>query len=428
MNNYLTDDTKAIILLCGVFGNDRSVNSLSQTEYNAIVRWLVSSKMRPEYLLQKDIIEAASMGSGIDKQRLEALLARGVQLGFAVEEWQRNGIWIISRSDTDYPARYKSHLKEKAPPLLFGVGDRTLLVGGGLAIVGSRNIDKDGEEFAQNIAELCALNKMPVVSGGARGVDLFAMNASLEAGGITVGVLAENLLKKSLERNTRNAIANGRLLLISPYHPNAQFTVGTAMSRNRLIYAMADYGLVVNAEHKQGGTWAGAEEELKRENPVTVFARMGENISLGNKKLLELGAVAWPEHIRKSDLAKQLNELSLKRREKNKVKDMSLFDFQKSQKETISLKNKEENIEQPSLSDETKQVALDNQIDSVYDAVLSLILSRLETPATVDKLSESLGVIKAQLNIWLKKAIDENKVIKLSRPIRYQKATSEKQV
>jgi predicted Rossmann fold nucleotide-binding protein DprA/Smf involved in DNA uptake len=29
------------------------------------------------------------------------------------------------------------------------------------------------------------------------------------------------------------------------------------MGRNKLIYAMADYGLVVSAEHKKGGTWAG---------------------------------------------------------------------------------------------------------------------------------------------------------------------------
>ena len=293
MNTFLTDDTKAIILLCGVFGKSNSANPLSQREYNALVRWLMSANMRPKDLLQNENIGPASIGSGIYEQRLESLLGRGVQLGFAVEEWQRNGIWIISRSDKDYPARYKNHLKDKAPPLLFGVGDRSLLCGGGLAIVGSRNVDEAGERFTRQVAELCALNRMPVVSGGARGVDQFAMTASLEAGGVTIGVLAENLLKKSLERNARKAISDGRLLLISPCHPNARFTVGTAMGRNKLIYAMADYGLVVSAEHKKGGTWTGAEEELKREYSIPVFVRMEDGVPLGNKKLLELGAVAW---------------------------------------------------------------------------------------------------------------------------------------
>jgi len=40
MTLYLSDDTKAILLLCGVFG-DRTVKPLSPGEYNAVARWLV---------------------------------------------------------------------------------------------------------------------------------------------------------------------------------------------------------------------------------------------------------------------------------------------------------------------------------------------------------------------------------------------------
>ena len=115
MSEFLTEDTKAIILLCGIFGKDRSVKPLSLKEYSSLVHWLINAKMRPKDLLQRQHIINASAGSGIDRYRLESLLGRGVQLGFAVEEWQRNGIWIISRSDSDYPARYKQHLKDKAP-------------------------------------------------------------------------------------------------------------------------------------------------------------------------------------------------------------------------------------------------------------------------------------------------------------------------
>ena len=112
MSNFLTEDTKAIIMLCGVFKKDR---------------------------LQRPL--------------LESLFGRGVQLGFAVEEWQRNGIWIISRSDRDYPARYKKHLKDRSPPLLFGVGNRTLLNGGGVGIVGFGKVDEEGAAFARQFWE-----------------------------------------------------------------------------------------------------------------------------------------------------------------------------------------------------------------------------------------------------------------------------------
>lgn len=410
MNDFLTEDTKAIILLCGVFGNDRSEKPLSLAEYSSLVRWLISVEIRPSDLLRKGNISEASMGSGIDKQRLESLLGRGIQLGFAVEEWQRNGIWVISRSDADYPARYKNHLgKDKAPPLLFGAGTRTLLNGGGLGIVGSRNVDQAGEVFTRQVAQLCADNQMVVVSGGAGGVDQIAMSAALEAGGVSIGILAENLLKKSVERKNRQAIASGRLLLLSPYHPNASFTVETAMGRNKLIYAMADYGLVVSAEHKKGGTWSGATEELKRENSRPIFVRTGSNIPQGNEKLLKLGAISWPDSIKKESYREQIAEIVSNARPKNKVKQSSLFDVREKNIKEIESNNTVEHIGND----------LSNIPDSVYHAVLPVILHQLNGSVTSEDLAKTLEVNKTQLNTWLQKAVKDGFIKKYSRPVRY---------
>ena len=415
MSNLLTNDTKAIILLCGILGKDHAVKPLKQAEYNGLVQWLISQKMRPEDLLQHKNVISAAIGSGIDQQRLNHLLGRGVQLGFSVEEWQRNGIWVISRSDQDYPIRYKKHLKDKAPPLLFGVGDRSLLKGGGVAIVGSRNVDSEGENFTRNAADLCAYNKMPVISGGARGVDQIAMNAALDAGGITIGVLAENLLKKSLERKARNAISNKQLLLISPFHPNARFTVGTAMGRNKLIYALADYGLVVSADHKKGGTWAGATEELKRENSLTLFIRLGANIPIGNKELIKLGAIEWPKVENKENLYHQLENIT-----KHELKNLSVFDLH-NQHVAEANKPKEDEKRVTLLNNSTAKDNLVEMVETtIYEAVLPVIVSQLETPMKVDELSKTLDVSKTQLNSWIKKAVSEGRIRKLLRPIRYE--------
>lgn len=427
MDNYLTEDTKTIILLCGFFGKDRTEKPLSLPEYTSLVRWLIGKKMRPADLLQKENLAEASIGSGIDKQRMEALLGRGVQLGFAVEEWQRNGIWIISRSDKDYPVRLKKHLKDKAPPLLFGVGDRALLKGGGLAIVGSRNVDREGEDFTRRVAELCAGNQMPVVSGGARGVDQISMATALESGGATIGILAENLLKKSLERNARHAIADGRLLLVSPYHPKARFTVGTAMGRNKLIYAMADFALVVSAEHQKGGTWAGAQEELKRELSLPVFVRIGNNAPKGNGKLLEMGAIPWPESIGRNGFRQKLSELAGQNRKKqNHSRNLNLFGFQAEPEDadTVQQKSTNETIAEESFTIEPERKNRECP-ESVYHAVLPIILKKLDNPTPPEDLAKSLDVNKTQLNAWLRKAVDENEVVKLSRPVRYRKKNSE---
>jgi predicted Rossmann fold nucleotide-binding protein DprA/Smf involved in DNA uptake len=425
MNDFLTEDTKAIILLCGVFGKDHSEKPLSLAEYSSLVRWLIGAEMRPGDLLKKENISGAAMGSRLDKHRLESLLGRGVQLGFAVEEWQRNGIWIISRSDTDYPVRYKKHLKDKAPPLLFGVGDRSLLSGGGLGIVGSRNVDQEGEAFTHQVAELCAYNRMPVVSGGARGVDQISMTAALEAGGVTIGVLAENLLKKSVERSARHAIADGRLLLLSPYHPNARFSVGTAMGRNKLIYAMSDYGLVVSAEYKKGGTWAGAEEELKREISLPVFVRTGNKAPQGNNRLLDLGAIPWPESIDRNSFKQQLFDLAAQAREKRNKRNLTIFDFQSTHK---AASIEEQQPANDSVHEEASVLESESKAQecpgSIYQAVLPVILNKLDSPTTAEDLAETLDVNKTQINAWLKKAVDENKIVKLSRPVRYKKKNS----
>jgi predicted Rossmann fold nucleotide-binding protein DprA/Smf involved in DNA uptake len=420
MNDFLTEDTKAIILLCGVFGKDRIEKPLSLTEYSSLVRWLIGANMRPGDLLQKEKIADASIGSGIDKKRLESLVGRGVQLGFAVEEWQQNGIWIISRSDSDYPVRYKKHLKDKAPPLLFGVGNRSLLSGGGLGIVGSRNVDQAGEVFTRQVAELCAYNQMAVVSGGARGVDQISMNSALEAGGGAIAILAENLLKKSVERGARQAIADGRLLLLSPYHPNARFSVGTAMGRNKLIYALSDYGLVVSAEYKKGGTWAGAEEELKRDNSLPVFVRIGNDAPQGNRMLLGIGAIPWPVSIDRNNFRQHLHNLAVESQKKRLKKEPDLFDFHTSQEldsaaeflPADELREAIQVINEPEAQKQELPI-------SIYQAVLPVILKELNSPLTLSELAESLEVNKAQLDAWLKKVVEDGYVKKLSRPVRY---------
>lgn len=424
MSDLLSDDTKVILLLCATLGNGSPDKPLTISEYSLLVHWLIKKKMRPGDLLAKANIAEASMESSLDRYRLESLLNRGVQLAIAVEEWQRNGIWIISRSDADYPVRYKRHLKDKAPPLLFGVGDRALLCGGGLGVVGSRNVDEEGAAFTRHVAELCANQTIPVVSGGARGVDQISMQTAVEAGGTTIGILAENLLKRSVERYTRHAIAAGRMLLISPYHPNAHFSVRTAMERNKLIYALSDFCLVVSAEYKKGGTWSGAAEELRREHPKDIFVRTGGHVPHGNIQLLNLGAIPWPESVANGSLRQQLSDII--NRKVSKVSDtsnnLSLLDYQPTPS-TANVKKSEpddEPLHKEVSNGEASGEAV-KKSELIYRAVLPIILNELDSSVTSKALPKILNVNKPQLDAWLKKAVEEGLVEKFNRPTRYKK-------
>jgi predicted Rossmann fold nucleotide-binding protein DprA/Smf involved in DNA uptake len=86
----------------------------------------------------------------------------------------------------------------------------------------------------------------------------------------------------------------GRLVLVTPYAPTAGFSVGAAMGRNKVIYGLAEFGVVASSDLKTGGTWAGAVEALKAEW-CPVFVRDGAGTPQGNAALIKAGAIALPE-------------------------------------------------------------------------------------------------------------------------------------
>ncbi len=222
-------------------------------------------------------------------EQIIALLGRGLVLAMALEKWASQGIWAIGWSDPEYPANYKERLKGQAPPILYGIGDKALLSAGGLAIIGSRDVDDQGITFAHKAAESCAAHGIKVVSGGARGVDSEAMLACLDSGGNAVGVLSDSLARHAVSGRFRNAIVNRALALVSPFEPEARFFVGNAMARNKLIYTLADFALVISSDYKRGGTWAGAVEDIDK-GWVPLFVRKDSSVPAGNLRLLDAGA------------------------------------------------------------------------------------------------------------------------------------------
>ena len=122
------------------------------------------------------------------------------------------------------------------------------------------------------------------------------------------------LERAALNRENRNFLMDGQLVLISPYDPTAGFNVGHAMQRNKLIYALADAALVVNSDYKKGGTWAGAVEQLEKLRLVPVYVRSNGEIDKGLDALRRKGALPWPNPETPEALAEVLlTELSSKK-------------------------------------------------------------------------------------------------------------------
>lgn len=267
---------------------DAGAPPLKASEYWGVIE-VVSD---PAKLLGLDGEEIQST-TGADEELCRRIVRRldaATSFAFALDEAEQSGVHVLSALDDDYPSVLRERLGRGAPPLLYLVGDPSLLGADLLGVVGSRNVSVEGGEVARRAAVEAVEHRYGVVSGAAKGVDLVAMLAALDAGGAAVGVLADSLVRTTRDPVVRLAVADGRLCLCTPYNPTAGFSVANAMGRNKLIYALSQATLVVAADCEKGGTWAGAVEALRqRSAPVLVWT--GEGTGDGNARLVQRGAV-----------------------------------------------------------------------------------------------------------------------------------------
>jgi predicted Rossmann fold nucleotide-binding protein DprA/Smf involved in DNA uptake len=334
VRQYLSDDGQALLALCSPFAltDDRlDGGPFTLAEWNKIEKQVEQSAWKHPAELQgrtaDQIAKSLSISMG-DANRIARLLERSGRMALELENIFSRGMWVVTRMDQLYPAKLRATLKHQAPTVLFGAGEIELLARGGVAVIGSRNIDEAGTLFAREAGRKIAESGFPVISGGARGTDRLAMEGSLQSDGFAIGALADSLEATIRKADVRDFVINGRLALLTPYSPTAGFSIGAAMGRNKVIYGLSDFAIVVSSDYQTGGTWAGASEALKT-NWCPVFVRDSAAAPKGNRELVKLGGVALPE----DELAKISNLTNWMRdKVKHTLVEQELFDLNGSQK------------------------------------------------------------------------------------------------
>jgi predicted Rossmann fold nucleotide-binding protein DprA/Smf involved in DNA uptake len=287
--SMIANDSKAVIALTSRLGDSKRP-SLSPTEWDRFASVLEDQQIELADVFGADF-DARSI-PGITETiaaKIEPLLETAGSATVEAADLQRYGITTITIVDDPYPDAFRQRLGDLAPPVIYAVGNLGLLTGDGVGVVGSRNVTDESKTVAEQIAAEAVRAERSVVSGGARGVDSFAMNAAFVAGGTVVGVLADSLQARIRKSGTLQAIDEGTVCLLSQQIPSAGFTPHSAMARNKLVYALAEVTVVVATDLESGGTWAGATEALKKGNGrVAVWADDGAGP--GNEALIRLGA------------------------------------------------------------------------------------------------------------------------------------------
>lgn len=446
----LAAKTQAILLLTAYFSKSKGAEAkpLTNKEWGRFAFWLKNQEMYPEDLLTGDLSQklAGWTDSKITSDRIQILLNRGSALAMAMEKWTRSGLWVLTRSDSDYPKRLKSRLGNDAPPVFFGCGNRNLLNQGGIAVIGSRKTSDADLQFSRDIGAKSASDGRSVVSGGARGVDESAMLGALESEGTAIGVLANDLLRASTSAKYRKYLMANNLILLSPFYPEAGFNAGNAMQRNKYIYCLSDAAIAVHSG-TSGGTWNGVIENIKH-NWVPMWIKPTDDPEAGNVTLVQKGAQWLPESFFETSL-----DHFLKPADSSSDKGADLFaqpleepvsEEAVSEPLTDTMGQKEENeVASNEVVNETAEDAVlpspkqectapppvsDGQCEektiltqlSLYDHFLHLLRDQTGSAKTIDELLEATQLHKTQLNQWLKQAIADEKMTKLSRPVRYQ--------
>lgn len=207
------------------------------------------------------------------------------------DEYQKctaKGIIFCPYSQREYPECFRGL---KGMP--YGIYYKGKLPENGLAaaIVGARRCTSYGEKMTLQFAEALASQGIPIVSGMARGVDGIAHRGALNVGGMTIAVLGcgvDICYPREHIGLYRDIEINGCIL--SEYPPGTPPLPAHFPARNRIISAISEIVLVMEAKEKSGSL---ITADMALEQGKEVYALPGmidSELSKGCNKLISEGA------------------------------------------------------------------------------------------------------------------------------------------
>ncbi|MEV4813929.1 DNA-processing protein DprA [Micromonospora avicenniae] len=243
--------------------------------------WLTEPGTRSVYQLVDELGPVATLelllDGGAPDRKLRAAVAARIAGGDpravaaeAVRRTERLGARIVTPEDEEWPARlvdlHHLHLTEAqrrvdtetAPPLCFWVRGSWPLAEAldrSVAVVGARAATGYGTHVATELGYGLADRDWTVVSGGAFGIDAAAHRGALNAGGLTVAVLACGVDRPYPMGNAAlfERIADTGLL-VSEWAPGSDPLRARFLIRNRVIAAGTVGTVVVEASARSGAT------------------------------------------------------------------------------------------------------------------------------------------------------------------------------
>ena len=178
------------------------------------------------------------------------------------------------------------------PKQLYCSGNLDLLKQTSVGVVGSRKFTMYGKQVALMVGKRLAQADIPVVSGLAYGIDTFAHQGVLEAGGKAICVLGSGLKMMSPTKNRQllfDLLDDGGLVL-SEYEPEMPGEPWTFPERNRIISGLSKALIVVEANYNSGALITAQHANEQGRTVYAVPGNINSQFSLGSNLLIRDGA------------------------------------------------------------------------------------------------------------------------------------------
>jgi len=204
---------------------------------------------------------------------------------------EKNKIKTMFFLDKDYPKRLL-HCDD-SPLILYYKGNADLNAKRVISIVGTRKSTEYGERITEKIVEELSEYNVMIVSGLAYGIDVCAHRAALKNNIQTVAVLGHGLqtIYPSPNRATANKmIENGGLL--SEFMSSDEIYRTNFPKRNRIIAALSDATLVVEAAEKGGALITANIADSYNRDVFAIPGKITDTYSRGCNNLIRTNKAA----------------------------------------------------------------------------------------------------------------------------------------
>lgn len=203
------------------------------------------------------------------------------------------GLWELLSGVREVPLHQRKRLVlpgfeatgDNGGPTLWYSGDINLVQNKSVAIVGSRSASRPGKARARRLARELAADGVVVVSGLAEGVDYSAHEAAIEGGGATIAVIGTPIDKAYPAKHAPlQELIYREHLLISPFPPASRVFRSNFPQRNRVMAALTDATVIIEASDTSGTLHQAAECAPKRLDRWLFIA----------KSLVDRSDITWP--------------------------------------------------------------------------------------------------------------------------------------